>query len=189
MTELQTYLKPYFDLDKKNIDILSTLFRKQKVSKNDFFAQPDKKCNKLSFISTGCFRVFQYSDEKDVTQWISSQGEFITDLSSLIFDTKSQWYIQALTDCEIFTISKSNYSRLNGTVDNWPQIEKVFLSKCFLIMEQRIFSFLSMTAEERYTQFMNYKASMFNEIPHHYIASMLGMTPETLSRLRKKSIS
>ena len=189
MTELETYLKPYFDLDKANTSILTDFFVKQTLPKNHYFTQPDKKCKKLSFISSGNIRTYNYVNGKEVTQWISSQGEFVTDLSSLIFDTNAQWHIQAITDCTIFTINRKDYQSLNKHISNWNHIEKLFLSKCFLIMEQRIFSFLSMTAEERYNQFMTFKASLFNEIPHHFIASLLGMSPETLSRIRKKTIS
>ena len=189
MSDISLFLSAYFILDNDSIQKLSSLFKPEVISKNDFFTQENKNCDKLSFIKKGFLRVSKLHNDKDVTQWIASQGELITDLSSLIFDTQAQWNMQALTDCEVYTISKKDYQSLAQVIPDWVKAEKLFLSKCFLMMESRIFSFLSMPAEERFEKFMEHKGSLFNEIPHHYIASMLGMTPETLSRIRKKTIS
>lgn len=189
MTVIQSYLKSYFDLDLDNLERVASYFKLENLAKNEIYTSPAWKCQKLSFVKSGSLRIYKDTENKEVTQWIATEGEFVTDLSSLIFDTYAQWNIQALSDCQIFTISKSDYLALGSKIPEWNEIEKLFLSKCFLMMESRIFSFLSMTAEERYTQFMSIKGQLFNDVPHHYLASMLGMTPETLSRLRKKSIS
>ena len=70
----------------------------------------------------------------------------------------------------------------------WNELEKKFLVNCFTTLEDRIFSHLSMTAEERYHFFFSQNKELFNLVPLQYIASMLGMTPETFSRIRKKHI-
>ncbi|MEL7003638.1 MAG: cyclic nucleotide-binding protein, partial [Bacteroidota bacterium] len=74
-------------------------------------------------------------------------------------------------------------------VENWNEIEKWFLAKCFMSIEDRIFSLISMSAEERYTYFLQTKPELLRQVPLQYIASILGMTPETLSRIRRKIIS
>lgn len=133
-------------------------------------------------------RVFVETEKKEVTQWISTDGYFITDLSAFIFDTPARWNIQALTDSEIFTISKKDYLQLERMLPKWSQLEKLFIIKCATFMEDRIFSHLSMTAEERYDFFFEHNSEIFNHVPLQYIASMLGMTPETFSRIRKKQM-
>ena len=72
---------------------------------------------------------------------------------------------------------------------SWPMLEKQFIAKCFLVLEDRVFSFLSLSSEERYTLLFESRKELFNQVPLNYIASMLGMTPETLSRIRKKQVS
>ena len=114
---------------------------------------------------------------------------FITDLSSFIFDTPSRWNIQALSDCEMYTISKSDYQCIGDYVKNWAELEKLFICKCFITLEGRVFGQLSMTAEEKVIDLLETNAEIFNQVPLQYIASMLGMTPETLSRVRRKMIS
>lgn len=144
---------------------------------------------KLAFVVEGYLRIYRYSDEKSVTQWISSPGEFITDLAVLTFDSPARWYIEAVTDVELLQIGETDYNNINRVIPNWTEIEKLFLAKCFITLEDRVFSFISMSAEERYQMLFEYKKEILNAVPHHFIASMIGMTPETMSRVRKKLIS
>ena len=184
MTELEQYINTYFGIQKK-LDKLAELFTETQITKGDYFSKQNSKCNQLSFIKSGNLRVYANIDGKEITQWISSKDEFITDLSSFMFDNPSRWNIQALSDCKLYTINQSNYKKINDLIPEWSQIEKLFLIKCFSIIEARVFSFLSMSAEERYNHLFESNKTLFNQVPLHYLASMLGMTPETLSRIRK----
>ena len=167
---------------------VSSLFNQITLKKGDYFVKEGKLCDKFCFIKTGYLRVFAIPDAKEITQWISTSGYFGTDFSSFFFDTPSRWTIQALTETELFTISKSNYNSIGSFVPKWTELEKSFLIKCFSSLEDRVFSHLSLSAEERYDLFFNQNREMFNQIPLQYIASMLGMTPETFSRIRKKQL-
>jgi len=104
-------------------------------------------------------------------------------------DTPSRWNIQALSNCELYTVSKENYQSIGAYVKNWPELEKLFIAKCFITLENRVFSQLSMTAEEKVRNLLELNPDIFLQVPLQYIASMLGMTPETLSRVRRKMIS
>ena len=97
--------------------------------------------------------------------------------------------IQALADTELYSITKEDYKLIGDLVPRWHELEKLFIVRCFIILEERIFSHLSMTAEERYHFFYQHNRELFNQVPLQYIASMLGMTPETFSRIRKKPLS
>jgi len=116
-------------------------------------------------------------EDKEVTQWISTKGYFLTDLASFTFNTPARWNIQALTDCELYTIERQEYESLGDTIPEWHRLEKLFIAKCFIILE------------ERYHKLFQLQPDLFNQVPLQYLASMLGMTPETLSRLRKKQVS
>jgi len=105
-----------------------------------------------------------------------------------VFENPARWTIQALVDTDIFTISRKDYNRIGTLIPKWHHLEKLFIVKCFSMMEDRIFSHLSMTAEERYNFFFENNRELFNQVPLQYIASMLGMTPETFSRIRKKQL-
>ena len=186
MSELENYIQSYFGIHEKELQKLAQLFKEEKLLKGDFFLQTGKTCEKLSFIKSGLLRVFVQTKDKEVTQWISSKGYFITDLSSLVFDVPARWNIQALSDVELYTITKTDYRKIGEVIPQWHQLEKLFIAKCFSMLEDRIFSHLSMSAEERYFFFFEKNKELFNQVPLHYLASMLGMTPETFSRIRAK---
>ncbi len=189
MTELQQYISTYFGLTHEDLVHVANLFKETHLKKGEFFSKKEQYCSKLSFVKSGYIRVFKTVEDKEITQWISDKGFFITDLSSFMFGTRSRWNIQALTDCALYTIEGENYRKIKELIPNWTEIEKRFIAGCFLALEDRIFDHLSLSAEERYDSLYSKNKEMFNQIPLQYLASMLGMTPETFSRIRKKKIS
>jgi CRP/FNR family transcriptional regulator, anaerobic regulatory protein len=185
MTQLEQYIKSYFSIvDEKSLQAIASLFRITTFKKGDFFLKAGGYCNRLGFVEKGFFRIFATTLDKEITQWISSKGYFITDLSSLVFQNAARWNIQALTDCEVFVIDKNDYDNIKNLVPEWLVLEKLFITRCFTSMEDRIFSLLSLSAEERYNLLFTQNAELFNQVPLNYLASMLGMTAETFSRIR-----
>jgi len=189
MTELEQYINSYFGVVNSNdLKTIVSLFKLTKIQKGDFLLKAGRHCEHLSFVQSGLLRVYISTEEKEVTQWISTKGYFSTDLSSFVFETPSRLSIQALTDTEVYSITKIGYKKIGELVPKWNELEKLFIVRCFQILEERIFSHLSMTAEERYDYFFEKNRDLFNQVPLQYIASMLGMTPETFSRIRKKQL-
>lgn len=187
MTELEKTIQMYFgELEQAELATITSMFEKETISKGDYFLKTGRRCEKLSFVQQGLLRVYVETEKKEVTQWISASNSFVTDLSGFLFDVPARWTIQALTDTTVFTLHKTNYRSLEALVPKWQTLEKLFIAKCFTTMEDRIFSHLSMTAEERYLAFFEANKELFNQVPLQYLASMLGMTPETFSRIRNK---
>ncbi len=187
MTALDHYIQSYFGVvDQNDLQTIVALFKSSTIKKGEFLLQAGNKCDKLCFVKTGLLRIVVDKDDKEITQWISTQGYFTTDLSAFIFNTPARFSIHALVDTEIFYINKTDYDLIGTLVPQWHQLEKLFLVKCFITLEERVLSHLSMTAEERYDTFFENNKELFNQVPLQYIASMLGMTPETFSIVRKK---
>ena len=187
MNELEQNIKSYFGvIQPDDLKTIGSLFKLTTIKKGDFYLRTGRMCDKLSFVKSGYLRIFATTENKEVTQWIATQGYFVTDLSSLLFGNPARWTIHALTDSVLYTINIEDYKKIGNLVPQWHELEKLFIGKCFTIMEDRIFTHLSMTAEERYEHFFENNKDLFNQVPLQYIASMLGMTPETFSRIRKK---
>jgi CRP/FNR family transcriptional regulator, anaerobic regulatory protein len=186
MTELQQYLHSYMGITEADMQTLVSYFRIETLTKGDFFLREGRVCEKLSFHRSGLLRVFASYGEKEITQWISFKGNFITDLSGIVCNEPSRFTIRALSRCELYTIDKKDYNNLSQVIDKWPLLERILLTRCFGFMEARVFSLLSMSAEERYKFLFTQNAELFRQVPLKYLASMMGITPESLSRIRKK---
>lgn len=186
MTELEVYLQSYFNLPKESFELISNLFTVVDYKKGAFLTKKGRFVSGLSFIQDGVVRVYDTKNDKEITQWIATKGYFMTDLGGLVFNQPAKWNMVALTDCTCYHISADNYKKIGHVVENWNELEKRFLTHCFMTLEQRVFGFLSASAEERYKEFFEINPDIFNQVPLHYIASMLGMSPETLSRIRAK---
>jgi CRP/FNR family transcriptional regulator, anaerobic regulatory protein len=176
MNELANYIKSYFAVASDDLLEIATRFKPVELKKGNFFLRQEGVCDRLAFIQSGLMRVYRCVGDREVTQWVSTKGYFITDLASFIFETPARWNIQALTDCELFSIDQTAYRALGKIIPDWTELDK------------RIFNHLYMSAEERYNDLFSKQPEIFNQVSLQYLASMLGMTPETLSRLRAKPL-
>ena len=188
MKELTDYINSYFSVSKSDLIKIADNFKLTELKKGEYFNRIGRTCDKLSFIKSGIIRIFREVDNKEVTQWISTRSSFVTDIGSFTFQSAGRWNIIALTDCELYTIDHKTYINSATFIPHWAEIDKLFITHCLVAIEESVFSHLYMTAEERFIKLFTENPELFNQVPLQYLASMLGMTPETLSRLRNKSI-
>lgn len=187
VNNLNPFIQEYFGkLTSQELAIIHSYFQEEQLQKNDFFTKSGRICERLSIVQSGILRVYALSGGKEITQWIATEHSLITEAMGFFFDQPNRWTIQAFTDTVLWTITKANYLKLCKELPQWNEIEKRFIVQCFAMMEDRIFSHLSMTAEERYNVYFQQDRTLFNRVPLQYIASILGMTAETLSRIRKR---
>ncbi len=187
MKEFNDIFKDNFGaLSNEEMETIRSSFYKEELAKNEFFAQTGKYCQKMSLVKSGLLRIYRLSDGKEITQWILTSNYFVTEISSFFFGQPSRFYIQALTDVELFTMDKKSHLELTKKLPKWKEMETQFIAKCFSILEDRVFSHLSMSAEERYSLYFEQNKELFNQVPLQYIASILGMSAETFSRIRKR---
>ena len=189
METFKTFLKTQFNIPNQLITEVVSYYKEEQLTKDTFLAQQGQYCRKLCFLQSGYLRFFSYSDQKVVTHWIFSKGQLVTDVASFYLGEKAKWNIQAITETRVAVINSEDYECMIKAVPDWDAYEKRFLIRLLSALENRVYAFLSMSAEERYQYLFDSDPEMFNELPLQYLASMLGMTPETLSRIRRKSSS
>lgn len=189
MTELEKYIHTYFSVTRDDLARISAFFRPVTLKKGEYYLRTGRQSDRLGFVQSGIIREYVIINDREVTKWISTKGYFVVYLASFMFHIPARWNIQALTDCEIYVIDSMNYKKIGDVIPDWKELEKLFIAKCFTVLEERIITHLSMTAEERYNQLFSFNRELFNQAPLQYLASMLGMTPGTLSRLRKKRLA
>ena len=186
MKSLTSFLQKELGLPANLLSKVVEFYREEQLAKDEFLIQKGQfHCN-MCLIEEGYFRFFSYSDKKVITHWIFGKDQLVTDVASFFLQQPAKWNIQALTNTTVFTLTYESYQHLRAQVPEWDQYEKLFLIKLMSALENRVYALLSMSAEERYQYLYQSDSNMFHELPLQYLASMLGMTPETLSRIRKK---
>ena len=189
MQPLTTFLKNDLSIPEKLIPKITAFYNEEQLSKDEFLVKKGQPCRKMCLIQKGYFRFFSYSEKKVITHWIFGKDQLVTDVAGFFLQEPAKWNIQALTGTTIFSLTHSNYQKIRTQIPDWDNYEKLFLIKLMSALENRVYALLSMSAEERYQYLFQSDSEIFNELPLYYLASMLGMSPETLSRIRRKSIT
>lgn len=185
MEQLRNCISNQIKIDKESLESIVSAFDIQTIKKGEFFIKSGRICQEMAFIQSGYLRMYDIADGKEVTFWIGSNGKFITSLSSFIFKSENFWNIQAVTDCTIFVIKRQKHFELCKQQPKWLEFDNLLLAHSFALLEKSMFSQLHTTAKQRFENLLNDEPALFNHVPLQYIASMLGITPESLSRLRK----
>lgn len=187
MMALKTCIQKQVHIKADTLAAIISCFETRKIKKGEFFLKSGKTCREMAFIDSGYLRMYDIVDGKEITFWIGNQGRFITSLSSFIFQTENFWNIQAVSDSTLQVINRDSHFLLCDRYPKWLEFDNQILARSFALLEQNMFAQLHTTAQQRFDGLMSREPSLFNHVPLQYIASMLGITPESLSRLRKNS--
>lgn len=157
------------------------------LKKGERFVQAGQFPKRIGFIKKGLFRYFYtHPNGTEFTKAFFDQGTSISAYSALIEQRSSYFSIQALEDSVVETIDYVDILKLYETDPRWKQFEYALLRRGYLIKEEREREFLLFDAEARYATFQTRFPGLEARVRQHMIASYLGITPETLSRIRKK---
>ena len=178
------------------IDILSELTAEEKkyslsffknisVKRGEYISKEGEVCTRIYLVREGILRSYFNMDGKELTTFFNMEGTVATALRSFLKEVSAHENIQALLDCELFYIEKKDLNHLYEKVPKWNKIARLILENVYVKMEERSISLQYDTAKERYLNFLVEFPNVVNRIPLQYVASFLGITPETLSRIRK----
>lgn len=186
-TEFDHALQTWFSLSPSVLGEISRHFQPISLKKDAYFIKIGQYPNTLAFVKSGIIReYFPDHHGREITKWIATPGYFLTDLSGFLFHQPARCNFQALTEVQLLAINREQYQKIGQWTPQWPDLEKLFIAKCFAELENRVSAHLSLSGEERYQMLFDRQPELFNLVPLQYLASMLGMTPETFSRIRKK---
>ena len=183
-------IKPYVPLNEDDEKQFSSIIRTTKVKRRQFIVQPNFVCSHQTYVLQGAFRSYFVNDAGvDHTIQFAIEDWFISDFNSYINQTPASLFVEALEDS---IVQQIEYNDVEKLCDQNPKFERFFrlvAQKSFAFSQRRVLSNLGKSAEERYLEFENLYPSIIQRVPQYALASYLGMSPEFLSKIRKRIIS
>lgn len=160
--------------------------KRHEFSKGSLILREGEKENYLSFIDRGMIRFYIPGIDNDLTFGFSFEGEFTSGYDSFLTRTDSYYAIEALTDTTLWRLTYDDLQIIYNTTGMGNAIGRVFSERLFLLKSKRELSLLSDTAEQRYLKLFKERPNLVQYIPLKYICSYIGITPQALSRIRKR---
>ncbi|HUL44094.1 MAG TPA: Crp/Fnr family transcriptional regulator [Bacteroidota bacterium] len=184
---LRKHILKRVDLTDKEFRACSGFFTSRSLRKRQFLLREGEVCKHLTFVTSGCLREFtvDHKGEEHVLQF-AIEDWWISDLSSFLTGTASTHTIEALQDSDVLMIEKDAREEMLGKVPRMERFFRLLLESNYVATHRRINDALSASAEQRYLAFIKTYPALFEQIPQHHIASYLGITPQSLSRIRKE---
>ncbi|MEP1035045.1 Crp/Fnr family transcriptional regulator [Ekhidna sp.] len=184
-------LKSYFEQELPLVDVqpLVDCFTTKKIlKKGEKLVVPGNRASFLAFINKGAFRAFFINNKgNEITSWFSFEGMFITDLLAYYKGTQAEQFIEAIEESEISITQKSQLEKLYMTQPVFREFGRKFAEKGMIMVMERMLSLQTKSAEERYRDLL-YKPQFLEKIPLKYLATYLGITDTSLSRIRKSIV-
>ena len=166
---------------------IASKFNPKTIAKDGYIVRTGSICNESLFIEKGIIRSFTDDlDGNEVTTAFYTRNSFSTDLPSFFKRTPAKEHQQAITDCEVVFIT---YEEMQASFHSIPQFReygRLNLVNQYSILKERMLSALQKTAEQRYSDLINSDAELLQTVPLKYIASFLGITDTSLSRIRRE---
>ena len=182
-----SYLKEKAGLTDEELDQVRVVTVNRKLRKRQYLLQEGDVCHYNCFVVKGCLRNYRVSEDgNEHILRFAIENWWLSDPESYNNDTPSKNNIDALEDSELLLIEKQDFNNLLSNIPHFKDFIYNLKAKSFDASQNRIMSNISDTAEEKYLNFMKRYPDIFNRVPLHMIASYLGVSRETLSRIRNQ---
>ena len=159
-------------------------FNVLKLKKNDFFTKAGKYTDLIGFVDQGLLRSFYTIKDKEITTYFLQPGNVAVALLGFLQEQPAMENIQVLENSELYIIKRDDLHSLYNNSWKWQQVGRKLIEQYYVKMEQRSISLQSLSAVEKYKQFMEDFPEIYKKVQLYHIASFLGISPETLSRIR-----
>ena len=171
-------------LSEECIDNIKNTISILNLKKDEHLVEKGEQAPYLYFISKGIVRVYYIKDGKDITDWLASENQFISSLVSLFTKKPSDQYVQVLEDTQLIAMSHNELEKLYDKYHSLERIGRLITTQNLLRLQERVIALQFYSAKEKYELLLKNNPQIIQRVSLTHIASFLGITLETLSRVR-----
>ena len=182
---LEKQISKYSDLTNKEYLIIKSYFKNKMLKKGEILHSTNTICDKYYFIETGLIRYFIINNGEEITGGFFFEGEGYTDLNSFITNSYSRQTAQVIECSSLLFISRADLEKLYKEVPKFERVGRILAEQALLNIRNKIDNHMLLDAKKRYLNLIECRPSIIRRVPQHYIASYLGIKPQSLSRIRK----
>ncbi|MBD2769402.1 Crp/Fnr family transcriptional regulator [Hymenobacter sp. BT664] len=187
-SQLETRLKGLVRVPEDDLARALLFFTPVFFKKTEYLLSQDQVSNQLYFINSGLVKSYLLQDGKEHIRQFAAENDFIVDLQSFLSRQKTSFFIQALEDTAALAISFDNLNMLFESSFHFMKLGKTLADQSAISLIRRSVSLVKDDAKKRYADFMKERPGLVQRVPQFMIASYLGITPESLSRIRKEMV-
>ncbi|MBL7842223.1 MAG: Crp/Fnr family transcriptional regulator [Cyclobacteriaceae bacterium] len=185
-SSIRNYISRFLSFSEEEWTMMQSVLSRRFIKKGEYLLREGEICNHVTFINKGFVRIYNIIQDEDLTINFAFEGNFTTDFASLIPRKPSTDYIVAMEDLEILQLEYTDMQALYERAMVWQKFGRLITEYVLLFVVERNKALLFKSPEERYLKLMKERPKVMANVPLKYIASYLGITPEALSRIRKR---
>jgi CRP-like cAMP-binding protein len=186
MDELLAFLLQFGNFNTQQLELIQQHATPRQLSKGAYFSEAGRIAREIAFITAGIFRVCYYNKDGDeITKYFVEEHHFAVDVNSYFHQIPSSEYIQAVTDMEVLVFSAQSMDQLGDTILIWDSVVSKIANRAMVEKFNKTSLMLAEDATTRYLNFHDRFPTLVNRIPLHHLASYIGVTKHSLSRIRK----
>ncbi len=187
MQQFVDYILQFQSLNEQQVDLIKSNLRVQQLEKGAYFSEAGKIARQIAFVKKRILRVCYYNKEgEEITRYFIDENNFAVDLNSFNAGIPSSEYIQAIMPTELYILGIEQLKMLSNIIVDWDQTVYKITNKALLDKVNRISPMMSENAKTRYLTFFERFPNLANRIPLNYLASYIGVTKHSLSRIRRE---
>lgn len=184
--EIRKSLLTLYPFSEKNLNIFTERLSLKEIKKKDFLLKQNQICNDISYIIDGSFRLFTETEENELTLKFFTETNWVSDLESLMMKQPSKNYIEAMENSKVATISLEDIHKLMETHPSFSMLNSLIAN--LTVSTNHIVTLKVKSPDKRYKELLSKNPDWINRFPQMQIASYLGITPETLSRVKARIV-
>src|SRR5688572_22767203 len=186
-TNLKKFITKYVNLSDVELEDITNRFKSKVVKKNNYLLREGDTCKDLVFVQKGCLRLYYLKDDIEVSVWFAFEQSSAIEIYSFISENPSNYFLQAIEDSEVLYLSKTALNKLYQDQPKMQEMMRNYWEDVILTLIERFTALQKDSAEQRWLDLLN-KPAYLETIPQKYLASFIGVTPTSLSRIRKQII-